>query len=172
MSFYSGFSLKGEEEIFDSFLDRGDLSVSGFSLGAIEAFEYVLNTKDRVDKLQLFSPAFFEDKEKKFKRLQLMFFKKDSDAYIENFLKNIALPSLYDMSKYLQKGSYEELEKLLYYIWDKDKLQELKDRNIQIEVYLGEKDHIINSTLAKEFFIEFATIYFIKNSGHILKIGE
>ncbi len=172
MNFYSGFSLKGEEEIFDSFLDKRDFCVSGFSLGAIEAFEYVLNTKNRVDKLQLFSPAFFEDKDKKFKRLQLIFYKKDSDAYITNFLKNIALPLSYDMSSYLQKGSYEELEKLLYYAWDGKKLQEIKDRNIQIEVYLGEKDHIINSALAKEFFIEFATIYFIKNSGHILKIGE
>ena len=173
MNFYSGFSLIGEEEIFDSFLDRKDFCVSGFSLGAIEAFEYVLNKKERVDKLQLFSPAFFHDRAKKFKRLQLMFYKKDSDVYIENFLKNIALPSSFVMNKYLQKGSYEELEKLLYYEWDREKLQKLLDKNIQIEIYLGEKDQIINTLLAKEFFLEFATVYFIKNSGHILKIeGE
>ncbi len=169
MNFYSGFSLKGEEKIFDSFLERSDFCISGFSLGAIEAFEYVLNTKDRVDKIQLFSPAFFEDKDEKFKRLQLLFYKKDSDAYILKFLKNISLPSSYDMSKYLQKGSYKDLEKLLYYVWDKKKLQELNKKNIQIEVYLGEKDQIINSALAKDFFIEFATIFFIKGSGHILK---
>ena len=50
-----------------------------------------------------------------------------------------------------------------------EKLKELKDRGIEIEVYLGENDKIINSLHVKSFFQEFATIYYIKNVGHILK---
>ncbi len=169
MNFYSGFSLNGESEIFDSFLDKSDFCVSGFSLGAIEAFEYVLKSEDRVDKLQLFSPAFFQDKDEKFRRLQLMFYNKDNNAYIDNFVKNIAYPSSFDMSKYLQKGSYAELEKLLSHEWDRAKLQEILDKDIQIEVYFGEKDKIVDSVVAKKFFLEFAIVFFIKEAGHILK---
>jgi len=74
--YFSGFSLKGEKELFKDYIIENDFTVSGFSYGAQKAFEYVLNTDNRVDLLQLFSPAFFQDKDKKYKRLQLMFFKK------------------------------------------------------------------------------------------------
>ena len=43
-----------------------------FSCRAIKAFEEVLNSNQRVDKLQLFSPAFFKLNDK-FRRMQLMF---------------------------------------------------------------------------------------------------
>jgi hypothetical protein len=168
-SFYSGFSLKGEKELFSDFLIENDFTVSGFSYGAIKAFETAFNSSKRVDKLQLFSPAFFQSQDEKFKRMQLMFFKKDEETYCKNFLKNVASPSDINMNVYFQKGDIKELEELLYYVWDKAKLQSLIDKGIEIEVYLGEQDKIVDSKKAMDFFKEFATVYFIKKSGHILK---
>ena len=169
MTFFSGFSLKGEETLFDTYRHHSDFCVSGFSLGAIEAFEYVLSSTRRIDRLQLFSPAFFQDKEEKFKRVQALHFKKNRALYIENFLENIAYPSSYDMRNYYHDSSSEELHKLLYYEWSREKLADLRDRSIMIELYLGECDKIIDVQEVKAFFMEFATITWIKNSGHILK---
>ena len=171
MKFFSGFSLKGEEEIFREYLVEGDFVVAGFSKGAIEAFEYVYRLEDRVDRLLLFSPAFFQDRDEKFKKLQLIYFKKDFHKYISNFLENISYPSSFDMKKYLEISTYNELKNLLYYIWSREKLEYLYEKGVKIEVFLGEKDKIINSLNAREFFKELATTYYIKGVGHILK-GE
>ncbi len=167
--YFSGFSLKNEKEIFSEYLVENDFTVSGFSYGAIKAFEELLETDERVDLLQLFSPAFFQTQSEKFIRMQLMFFKKDSKMYCENFLKNISAPSNFDMSGYFKEGSFEELQTLLTYKWSEEKLNKLLKKGVKIEVYLGSDDKIIDSQKAANFFKEFATVYFIKNSGHILK---
>lgn len=167
-NYHSGFSLKDESKLFDEFIIKNDFTVSGFSYGAIKAFEEVLSTNLRVDKLQLFSPAFFQTKDKKFKRMQLMFYKKDENTYCNNFLKNISFPSLIDCNKYFAKGTYLELEELIYYEWNEDKLEELVQKGTKIEVFLGADDKIIDSTKAKDFFMKYATVYFIKDVGHIL----
>ena len=65
--YFSGFCFENESEIFDEYLEINDFTVSGFSYGAIKAFEEVLASNKRVDKLQLFSPAFFQSFDKKFK---------------------------------------------------------------------------------------------------------
>ncbi len=167
MIFFSGFCLKGEEGIFEAYHDSSNFCVSGFSLGAIEAFEYVCETKRRVDKLQLFSPAFFQDKDEKFRRLQEIHYKKDKALYIKNFLENIAYPTSVDMQRYYHDSG--DLHKLLTYQWSKDALQRVRDKSIMIEVYLGKEDKIIDVQKAKAFFQEFATVIMIANSGHILK---
>lgn len=167
-NFFSGFSLRNEEKFFEQYRIKNDFTVCGFSYGAQEAFEYTLDSSVRIDKLQLFSPAFFQTKDKKYKRMQLMFFKKDSTSYCNNFLQNCVKPSQTDISSYFDIGTYEELEELLFYEWDRKKLAELKDRGVDIEVYLGQEDEIIDSLATKEFFKEFATVYYIKNVGHIL----
>ena len=167
-NFYSGFCFKNECEIFKDYLEIGDFIISGFSYGAIKAFNQALESKARVDKLQLFSPAFFQTKDEKFKRMQLMFFKKDANSYCENFLKNVLNPTNKDISKYFQMGTFEELEELLNYVWSEEKLQRLVDKGTIIEVYLGEVDKIIDSQKAKEFFRNFATVYYIKEKGHLL----
>ncbi|RXK04646.1 hypothetical protein CRV07_10330 [Halarcobacter ebronensis] len=166
--YFSGFCLENESELFSEYLIRNDFTITGFSYGAIKAFEYALKSTKRVDTLQLFSPAFFHNFDKKEKRLQLMFFKKNSSDYMETFLKNIAYPSNMKMYNYLKAGTYEELDELLNYTWDKEKLEMLLQRGIKIEVYLGAKDKIIDANSAKEFFKEFATVYYIKDKGHIL----
>lgn len=50
----------------------------------------------------------------------------------------------------------------------KKKLQKLLDKGIKIEVYLGGVDKIIDSSKAREFFKNFATVYYIKEKGHLL----
>jgi len=88
MNFYSGFSLQNEEYLFEPFLKKGEYTVSGFSYGAIKALNTVikaLEDKKRVDTLQLLSPAFFQSKPEKFKRVQLMSYKKNTAVYLEQF---------------------------------------------------------------------------------------
>ena len=167
-SYFSGFCLENESELFSQYLTKNDFTVSGFSYGAIKAFEEVLNSDIRVDKLQLFSPAFFQTKDKKFKRMQLMFYKKDETAYCNNFLQNIAYPSNINSKDYFTAGTYEQLDELLNYEWCEEKLQALIEKGTKIEVFLGAEDKIIESLKAKNFFIKYATVYFIKDVGHIL----
>jgi len=165
--YFSGFSLKNEQELFNQYVEQSDFVVSGFSYGAIKALEYVISTDKRVDKLQLFSPAYFNNKDKKYKRMQLMYFKKDATLYCNNFLKNSDF-SQGQYSRYFNMGTYEELDELLNYQWDAEKLEQLVSKNITIEVFLGSDDNIIDSSEALEFFRKFSEVYYIKNKGHIL----
>ncbi len=164
--YFSGFSLCNEKELFNQYLIDNEFTVSGFSYGAQKAVEYALNIQTRVDTLQLFSPSYFNDKDIKYKRMQLMYFKKDAQVYCDNFLKNCGLNN--DKKQYFKMGSFEQLEDLLNYGWDEEKLQAIVDKGINIEVYLGVEDKIIDSGKAKEFFSKFSEVYYIKNKGHIL----
>lgn len=166
--YFSGFCFKNESELFDEYIIKNDFTISGFSYGAIKAFEEALSTKERVDKLQLFSPAFFQNFDDKFKRTQLMYFKKDANAYCHNFLENVINPTNLDISKYFDLGTAEQLEELLNYNWSEEKLQKLLDKGTKIEVYLGAIDKIIDASKAKDFFKNFATVYYIKEKGHLL----
>lgn len=165
--YFNGFSLQNEQELFTQYQEKSDFVVSGFSYGAIKALEYVLETNERVDKLQLFSPAYFNDKDTKYKRMQLMYFKKDASTYCDNFLKNSGFPQG-KFSRYFNMGTYQELEELLNYHWTSEKLEQILKKNITIEVFLGSDDRIINSSETLEFFRKFAEVYYIKNKGHIL----
>jgi hypothetical protein len=170
MYYFNGFSFCDEQILFKDFIDNSEYCVAGFSYGAINAFRFVLDNCDmRVDKLQLFSPAFFNNKDKKFTRLQLLHYKKDPSSYTNNFIKNILYPNNYDITKYISNGDYQQLEDLLTFRWKDSDMLELKKRDISLEVFLGEDDKIVDSIDSKEFFIEYATVYMIKNVGHILK---
>ena len=166
--YFSGFCFFEESELFKDYIIQNDFTVSGFSFGAIKAFEEVLTSNNRVDKLQLFSPAFFQTQNEKFKRTQIMYFKKDANAYCQTFLSNVLSPLDLDISKYFKLGSIEELQELLYYEWGEEKLQKLIEKGVKIEVYLGGNDKIIDASKAQEFFKEFATVYYIKEKGHLL----
>lgn len=169
--YFSGFCLKDEEVLFSNYREVGDFCISGFSFGAIKALQYTikqLKNNKRVDKLQLFSPAFFIDKNIKYKRVQLMFFKKDEEEYKNNFIKNIAYPKNIDLSKYVSNGTYGQLDLLLNFKWEKEDLEYIISNGVKIEVYLGGNDKIIDSFKAKEYFKNFAEVYFIKKLGHIL----
>lgn len=171
MKFYSGFSLRGESHFFESLMEDSLYCVSGFSYGAIQALKQtkeMLNIGQRVDRLQLFSPAFFQTKTQKFKRLQTLSYGKNRDAYIEQFISSCFLP--YMRKKVLQsETSIGELEELLEYKWLLSDLALLRDAGVKIEVYLGGEDKIIDVEAAREFFLHATTVTYIQNANHFLQ---
>ena len=169
MRYFNGFSLWNEEEFFKELLIESEYAVAGFSYGAQKAFEYVFNTTERVDRLVLISPAFFQNHKKSFIKTQLRYFKADKEAYTEQFLKNVVYPSSVDLTPYLCDGTYEELEALLSYIWEKEKVLELLERGVTIEVFMGDGDKIVDFEKSYEFFSELLPVYLFKGRGHLLK---
>ncbi len=167
--YFNGFSLQNEEVLFSEYLIQSELSVAGFSYGAQKAFEYVYESTERIDRLILLSPAFFQTQKPSFIRTQLRYFEAGQEAYVKQFLANITYPSKTDLSAYLKAGTKEELDALLTYRWDTDKIQEVLDRGTTIEVFLGYDDKIIDAQVAFEFFEPLATTYFMKDVGHVLK---
>lgn len=168
VNYFSGFSLHGEENLFKGYLKKSEYCVVGFSFGAQKAFESVYQTTQRVDRLILLSPAFFQTQKASFIRAQLRYFETNQEAYIKQFLQNVSYPSNIDLSHYLELGSKKELESLLTYHWDVKKLKEIQQRGTIIEVFLGGKDKVIDSHAALDFFND-VTTYFIKDAGHLLK---
>lgn len=169
MRFYSGFSLREDVKFFEPYLKASEYCVAGFSYGAIKALLHVSQSKARIDTLQLFSPAFFQNRSEQFKRLQMMGYNRDPEAYLEAFMRRCFEP--YPQRSTLHvKTEAQELHELLYFVWPEDTLQELVDRGVKIEVYLGEDDNIIDADAAKAFFLPFATTYYLKNANHFLLI--
>jgi hypothetical protein len=160
MKYFSGFCLCNEKELFSEYLEEGEFVVAGFSKGAQDALLYVLNTKERVDKLQLLSPAFFDYNEKIIE-LNIKAFKENKEKYIKNFLKKAGLEDF----KYVCDCSVEELKKLFTFQWEI--IKEIK--NVKIEIFLGEYDRISASKKAYEFFKQFGDVYFIKKANHFLR---
>jgi len=174
MKYFNGFSLIDEESIFKEsiffdILTPSDYTVVGFSYGAQKAFEYAYESQNRIEKLILLSPAFFQTEKKSFIRAQLRYFNAGKEAYVTQFLQNVASPSSHSLREYLNIGTQDELESLLTYVWDKTKIQTLLKRGTSIEVFLGTEDKIINSKEALAFFSQNCTTYSIKNVGHLLK---
>ena len=172
MQFFSGFSLTNESYLFDEYISKSDYSVVGFSYGAIKAFEYVkkeLASSRRVDTLQLISPAFFQNKPNKFKKLQLMAYSKNELTYMKSFMNSCFEP--YEKKIVQNKQTTkEELEELLNFEWNLQELESLVQKGVKIEVYLGEYDKIIDATDAKEFFMQVATVTYIKDANHFLQL--
>lgn len=169
MKYFNGFSLQNEEQYFGEYLVDSDLVVAGFSYGAQQAFEYVYSTAERVDRLILLSPAFFQRQKPSFIRTQLRYFQSGKEAYVKQFLENVPFPSQHDLTACLNTGTQEELEALLAYEWDTEKIKKVINRGIVVEVFLGSEDKIIDADAAFEFFAECTTTYFIKGAGHLLK---
>ena len=169
MKYFNGFSLQEEEELFTPYLLNSDYCVAGFSYGAQQAFEYAYHAKERIDRLILLSPAFFQTEKPSFIRTQLRYFEAGQEAYVKQFLANVTYPSKLDLSNYLQVGTKEELESLLSYQWDTKKIQEILDRGTTIEVFLGNKDKIIDAQETFNFFSPLTPTYFMKDVGHLLK---
>ncbi|DAB41015.1 MAG TPA: hypothetical protein CFH81_01590 [Sulfurovum sp. UBA12169] len=169
MKFFNGFSLRGEEKFFDGILMDTDMCVAGFSYGAQKALEYAFASKERIDRLILISPAFFQTQKPSFTKAQLRYFEMDKEGYIDRFLQNAAYPSCTDLYPYLRSGTKEELETLLTYTWEKEKFRSLLNKGVTVEIFLGNKDKIIDADAAFSFFSPLASTYFIKDAGHLLK---
>jgi pimeloyl-ACP methyl ester carboxylesterase len=169
MRYFSGFSLNNEAHLFEPFLIDSDCCVAGFSYGAQQAFEYVYQRKERVDRLILLSPAFFQTHKPSFIRTQLRYFEAGQEAYVKQFLINVTSPSTLDLTPYLKIGTKEELDALLNYQWNTEKIQEVLNRGTTIEIFIGNEDKIIDAQKAFNFFAPLCTTYLIKGTGHLLK---
>jgi len=173
MRYYSGFSLRDEESLFSDYISDTNYTVCGFSYGAIKAFKKVqeeLALGNRVDRLILLSPAFFQTKSIKFKKLQLIGYKRDKASYIKQFLHSCFSP--YDEKKVRTKDTtIEELDELLSYEWILDNLKFVEDNGVKIEIYLGSEDKIIDVAGARELFLEVGTVTYIKGANHFLCVN-
>ena len=173
MKFYSGFSLKNEEYLFSDFIKSSEYTICGFSYGAIKALRVTKKALDagkRVDTLQLLSPAFFQTTDEKFKRLQLMSYKKNEEVYLKQFISSCFEPFEKKIVEHTNT-TIDELRELLEYEWNLDDFKELTERGIKIEVYLGGEDKIIDVNAAKELFLEVATVTYIKDANHFLQVN-
>lgn len=168
MQFYSGFCLRNESRFFDSRLRNDAYTVAGFSYGAVKAAKHVMQSRARIERLQLFSPAFFRDKSEAFKRLQIKAYRRDSSAYVSRFIENCFLPFAPSDIEITDDG-IEALETLLYFEWPETLLKTLTERGVRIEVYLGAKDAVIDADAAREFFARYATVYYMKGANHFLQ---
>lgn len=168
MTFYSGFSLLNDQRFFESYLRHSDYTVAGFSYGAIKAALHAANSTYRVDTLQLFSPAFFQTVKSSFKRLQLFSFASDPETYRERFVDGCFAPCEVQPLD-LKMGTIDELEEVLYFVWDDLLLAKILEKGIRIEVYLGMKDHIINADAAHAFFLKYATVISMPQANHFLQ---
>ena len=172
MKFYSGFSLKSDKHFFHEYINDSLYTVAGFSYGAIKATLHVkkeLSLGKRVDTLQLFSPAFFQTKSQKFKKLQTMAYIKSRDSYLRTFIESCFLPYT-NRSIEHKNSTLEELEELLNYEFVKSDFLDLEAKGVKIEVYLGGKDSIIDAEGARDFFLDVSTVTYIKNANHFLQI--
>jgi esterase/lipase len=169
MKYFNGFSLKGEEVFFSEELIESNYTVAGFSYGTQKALEYAYNCTNRIDRLILISPAFFQNHKKSFIKTQLRYFKADKEAYKKEFLKNVSYPSSNFLDEYISEGTYEELHDLLSYVWEEEKIQELINRGIKIEVFMGDADKIVDAKKSFEFFSKLVPVYLFKGKGHLLK---
>jgi len=169
MKYFNGFSLKGEESFFSEQLLASDYTVAGFSYGSQKAFEYVYHSTQRIERLILISPAFFQNHKKSFIKTQLRYFKADEASYKKEFLKNVVYPSRLSLESFKSEGSYEELEALLSYVWNEEKIKELLKRGVEIEVFMGDADKIVAFQKSFEFFKKLVPVYLFKDKGHLLR---
>lgn len=168
MRFYSGFSLKEDRHFFESFIKKSDYTVAGFSFGAIHAARYVFENEERIDTLQLFSPAFFQTKKESFRRLQMGGYLKNSESYIEKFIETCFAPcEVGPIAR--REHNADALHELLYFEWRPDLMQSIVNNGTRIEVYLGFEDQVIDVVGAREFFLPYATVTSIKRANHFLQ---
>jgi hypothetical protein len=160
MKYFSGFCLKGEKDLFKEYLDEGEFTVAGFSYGAQKAVDYVLSSSERIDKLQLLSPAFFNYPQKVID-MNIKAFEKDKKRYIENFLKKAGFFN----EKYISECAKKDLLNLFTFEWEK--INSLK--HLKIEIFLGEFDKIIALKQAAVFFKNYGDVYIIKKADHFLR---
>jgi hypothetical protein len=170
MRFYSGFALSEDQCFFDPYLNHSDYTVAGFSYGAIKAAQFAVESHERIDTLQLFSPAFFQTKKESFRRLQMGGYIKDAERYLENFLTSCFAPSPVAPIS-LGSNDAESLQELLYYEWIPELLEAIRAKGIRIEVYLGLEDQVIDVAGAREFFLPYATVISIRRGNHFLQDG-
>jgi hypothetical protein len=163
--FFSGFCVKGKRELFYPFLDDSPLVAAGFSFGAQKVWELVKRElkegRGEIRKIQLFSPAFFGNRPRRWIEVNIEGFRKNRRRYILQFLKKAGLPDL----NLIDWGCREEeLFQLLTYRWERLELD-----GIELEVFLGSEDPIIDVEGAFNFFKEMGVVHLLNGADHFLR---
>lgn len=169
MMFHSGFSLRNDNVFFESFLKKSAYCVAGFSYGAMHAALFAADSDERIDTLQLFSPAFFQTTKESFRRLQMGGYLKNPAAYTEKFIESCFAPCPIGRVELDSDASEEQLRELLYFEWTDNLMDTIKAKGIRIEVYLGVEDRVIDVAGAREFFLPYATVISIRRGNHFLQ---
>lgn len=171
MRYFGGFGFSDDMALFDEIIKSYNLgldyNILGFSYGAQKALSYALESKDRVEHLILFSPAFFNDKNEDFKRGQILAFKKNQKLYMRAFLNNIGFST--SLESYLKAPAIDELESLLNYRFDEDSMLKMVEKGIKLSVFLGGRDRIIDVESAASFFSKYGVVYLFKEANHLLR---
>ncbi|ANV97400.1 hypothetical protein BBW65_00560 [Helicobacter enhydrae] len=168
-NFFSGFCFQNEGVLFEHLANlQMPYSFSGFSYGSILAFRATLQSlknHQRVQKLNLFSPAFFQNQSPAFLRMQILGYKQNPQNYIKKFLDLCH----FNHQNFLKIGTLEELQDLLYFQWNPKDLEWLVAQGVEIEVFLGAKDQVICAESVRRFFTPFAQIRIYANHSHCLQ---
>lgn len=99
-----------------------------------------------------------------------MAYRKNEEVYLNQFLNSCFYP--YE-KKIVERSTtvIDELEELLNYEWDLELLESLNKKGVNIEVYLGGEDAIVDADAANEFFKNVATVTYIKEANHFLQLN-
>ena len=166
--FFSGFCLSGEEGLFSEYFDSSSDAVCGFSYGAQKAFSYSQKNPD-IKRLILLSPAFYMQKTDEFREAQIGVFADNPELYRLKLLKKSGFAAD-EMTAYQADGTADALRELLYFRWDNEELNKLAMQGVQIEVYIGSKDGVVEPKPSYEFFKNcgLKTVW-LENKNHILR---
>jgi hypothetical protein len=165
--FFSGFCLKGEESLFSQFWSPEPFHWGGFSFGAQRVWEKLRNSSSSPfslpRKVTLLSPAYFGSPSQKWIGINLTGFGRNKEKYIRNFLQKGGLSDW----KYLDLScTLSQLERGLKFNWLPPPREIDK---IELHIYLGEKDPIIDVEGAYNFFKKYGIVYLIKGANHFLR---
>lgn len=176
---FNGLFFQREIKFLKIFNNRGIYDISGFGFGTQKAYDEAflkIARGERVNKLILFSPAFFGEIgqiNQSDRDLQINAFKKNKRTYESNLLRLMEGENMRE--KFIPKKIIFEIQlpdlcSMLNYIWDVKKLETLSYMGVTTEVYLGGKDKTINVFKVSEFFAPYSVIYLFKQANHFLKI--
>ena len=166
-------------------LDVREFDVVGFSYGAQKAVRYALDSPRPIRRLCLISPAFFHGMPTRRKEAELRLFAANPVRYLQMFFqqalsgstdaseaqKELVLP-YFCLSRHesiCTKELADDLHTLLFYTFCADELTQIRERGIAIEVFLGERDRIVATKEARDFFAPLATrLFWVRDVGHLL----
>ncbi len=189
--YFSGFGFANENALFAApqsavreCLDVRECDVVGFSYGAQKAVRYALHATRPIRRLCLLSPAFFHGMPTKRKEAELRLFAANPTRYLRAFLqqalgdtdaseaqRELVLPyfCLAAPESIHADALGDDLRALLFYAFCADELAQICARGIEIEVFLGAKDRIVNALEARDFFAPLATrLFWVRDAGHLL----
>ncbi|CCB79394.1 hypothetical protein HBZC1_04080 [Helicobacter bizzozeronii CIII-1] len=174
--YFSGFGFQGEAWLFEWILKPcGLYDVAGFSYGAICALEYIygqVKQGKRTQRLILIAPCMLAHKSQAFKNLQLKAYQQNPQAYMQAFFEKIGWNALLaqdpSLARYAHLGSLQDLQTLLNYHYDPQKLEFLCDQGVRLEVFIGLEDAIMDAKALCAFFRDYGCVWQFKGANHLL----